>query len=441
MAELERQELSVRAERAVLVALETRDIRFEREPLQELASLASTAGAEVVGRMAQRRPAPDTTFYIGRGKAEELRDLVRALDADVVIFDADLKPAQVRQLEELTQIKVIDRTELILDIFATRARTTQAKLQVELAQLEYAFPRLRAMWKHLERIEGGIGARGPGEQQLESDRRIVRKRIESLRKSLLRIEDRTEREIRHRSEFLTISIVGYTNAGKSTLMNALTDAGAFVEDRLFATLDTRTRLWEIARGRRAFLSDTVGFIRDLPHHLVASFHATLAEAREAHLLLHVADVSHSDVLQQVESVEAVLREMGCQDKPRVTVLNKCDIVRGHEGRVILDGKLPETVLVSARTGAGLEELRERVAGFVDSRSERSRISWAAGDGRILPYLSEHATILEHGYSDSTEFARVQALPAVLGKLHKLFEGVRFEEGYRPRGEDDGPAGE
>jgi len=428
MADLERTDLSVRTERAVLAAVETANSHFEEAPLVELGSLARTAGARVVGRIVQNRSAPDGATYLGSGKAHQLKELVGAVDADVIIVDGDLAPAQVRNLEELCRVKVIDRTELILDIFATRAKSAQAKLQVELAQLEYSLPRLKAMWKHLERLEGGIGSRGPGEQQLEVDRRLVRKRISMLRDKLKGIESRTARQVQSRNEFLSVGLVGYTNAGKSTLMNALTDAGAFVENRLFATLDTRTRLWELDGTRKVFLSDTVGFIRQLPHDLVASFHATLAEARQADLLLHVVDVSHPDVLHQVDSVEEVLDETECSGRPYIVVMNKCDLADSTTHRVILQSRYADSVLVSARTGEGLDALRRRIADFVDARSTHARMSWPAGDGRVFPFLNEHAIVLDHGFQDVREYAKVLAQPSVLGRMPKMFKGLSFEEG-------------
>ena len=263
-------------------------------PLEELEGLAEAAGTRVVGKLTQRREAPDATTYLGKGKVEELAALAHAEMADVIIFDNDLSPGQTRNLEKATGLKVLDRTELILDIFASRAQTHEARLAVELAQLEYPMPRLKRMWTHLSRQgQGGVGLRGPGEKQLEVDRRLAEKRISDLRKQLRAIEHRRQREVAARRTQMTVSLVGYTNAGKSTLLNALTGADVFTKDLLFATLDTRTRRWQLPGWGPVLLSDTVGFIRDLPHHLIASFQATLEEARQANLLLHVADASQS----------------------------------------------------------------------------------------------------------------------------------------------------
>ncbi len=282
------------------------------DPLDELRSLATTAGALVVGGLCQRRLKINPATYIGKGKVQELTEQAEAVEADVIVFDNDLSPPQIRNLEKATKIKVLDRSELILDIFATRARTAEARLQVELAQLEYALPRLRQMWSHLGRAAAGIGTRGPGETQLEEDRRLVDLRIRDLKTRLHEVQARKEREVASRREEHTVSLVGYTNAGKSTLMNALTGAGVYVEDKLFSTLDTRTRQWHIKDlGCRVLLSDTVGFIRDLPHHLVASFRkATLEEARQARLLMHVVDASNPHAEEHIKAVKKVTRRAG-----------------------------------------------------------------------------------------------------------------------------------
>ena len=290
MIELQRTD-SVASEAAVLVGVLLNGRSTEEHPLEELEGLATTAGARVVGSLTQKREAPDVTTYLGSGKVEELQRLAAAADADVVIFDNDLAPSQTRNLEKTIGVKVLDRTELILDIFASRAQTHEVRLAVELAQLQYSLPRLKRMWTHLSRIKGGIGMRGPGEKQLEVDRRLVEKRIHDLSNELSTIQRRKERQVAARNDRMTVSLVGYTNAGKSTLMNALTEADVLADDKLFATLDTRTRRWQLPGWGPVLLSDTVGFIRDLPHHLIASFKATLEEARQADLLLHVADAS------------------------------------------------------------------------------------------------------------------------------------------------------
>src|SRR5262245_13938652 len=298
--DLQREELTVQRERAILVGVALPDRPWLTEdPLEEIRGLAESANANIVGGLTQKRHDLIPGTYIGKGKLQELAELTQAVDADVVIFDNDLSPAQTRNLEKATSIKVLDRSELILDIFASRARSAEARLQVELAQLEYSLPRLKNLWTHLGRIKGGIGLRGPGETQLEEDRRLVDLRIRDLKHKLGEVQARKEREVRSRREEHTVSLVGYTNAGKSTLMNRLTGAGVYVEDKLFSTLDTRTRQWHLKDWGRVLLSDTVGFIRDLPHHLVASFKATLEETRQARLLLHVVDASSPASEEQI----------------------------------------------------------------------------------------------------------------------------------------------
>jgi GTP-binding protein HflX len=401
-----RDELSVHLERAFLVsvALPHRPWTGD-DPLEELRGLATTAGATVVGSLMQKRQRIIPGSYIGKGKVEELTLQVQVSDADVVIFDNDLSPAQVRNLEKATGIKVLDRSEIILDIFATRARSVEARLQVELAQLEYALPRLRKMWTHLSRYEGGIGMRGPGETQLEEDRRLVDLRIRDLKRRLVEVQARKQREVRSRFEEHTVSLVGYTNAGKSTLMNALTGAGVLAEDKLFSTLDTRTRQWRLADWGRVLLSDTVGFIRDLPHHLVASFKSTLEEARQARLLLHVVDASNQQAEQQIEAVNKVLQELGCGGKPTLLVLNKTDRLKDRSYLDVLQSQHRRTIAVSAATGQGLDALADAViealsADFVDVEVEMD-----AGNGRVHAYLSAHAEIYRQQYENNRVLLR------------------------------------
>ncbi len=360
MSELKRTHLSVRQERAVLVGVILPKSNADpRDPLGELSSLADTAGAKVVGQVLQRRHRVDAGTYVGSGKVIEIADLAIREEADVIIFDNDLTPGQVGALERMVNkhaesprgegIKVLDRSELILDIFATRARTHEAKLQVELAQMQYTYPRLTQMWGHLERIAGGapagIGTRGPGEQQLEIDRRLVRKRIGRLKDEIAKVQRRKTREVAQRTAgHFTICIVGYTNAGKSTLFNTLTAAGTYADDKLFATLDTKTRNWKVDRGIEVLISDTVGFVRDLPHNLVASFKATLEEAVHADLLLHVLDVGHPHAAQQFDSVHEVLAQIGVEEKPEILLLNKIDTPEGEanfpEWRTLHPGAIP-----------------------------------------------------------------------------------------------------
>ncbi len=402
------------AERAVLVGLllPGKDYAGTRyDPLAELASLTTSAGAAVVGRLVQRREKPCATMYIGRGKAGELAEYAQEKDADIIIFDGDLSPSQIREIEKLTERRVIDRTELILDIFARRARTSAARLQVELAQLEYTAPRLRGMWTHLERIAGagggtsagavgGIGTRGPGERQIEIDRRLVRKRVSFLKRKLAEIDRRKLREVQSRRDFVTIGLVGYTNAGKSTLMNALTGADAFVEDKLFATLDTKTRRWDLGGGQIALLSDTVGFVRDLPHHLVASFKATLEETIHSDLLIHVIDAASHDAIGQIKAVSNVLDDLGCHDIPVIEVLNKMDAVDDQSAAHVLRLSMADAVEVSALTGEGIDSLCERVLEHVRTKFATITIEADTANGKLMAYISQHGHILGQEYEGS-----------------------------------------
>jgi GTP-binding protein HflX len=375
-----------RAERALLVGHAGRGGAGAQDlgrSLDELGLLADTAGAKVVGRLAQRRGTIHPARFLGKGKVEELKDLAVERDADLVVFDDDLTPAQVRNLEQTLARKVIDRSELILDIFAKRARTRESRLQVELAQLEYTLPRLTGMWKHLERQAGGIGTRGPGETQLETDRRLVRERIARLKRELGAVERERETQRRRRRREFRAALVGYTNAGKSTLFNALTRSDVFVENRLFATLDATTRQM-VSRDRQvALVTDTVGFIRKLPHHLVASFHSTLVEAIEADLLLHVVDASDPAHPNHVRAVEQVLADLEVRPVETRIVFNKVDRV-DEDARAGLAASDPDAFLVSALVGDGLDTLRRFVWGMAAGHAAdaaRARLRAAAGNGR------------------------------------------------------------
>ncbi len=375
-------------ERAFLVAAEVKghDGWSTQSSLDELAQLAETAGAEVVGRTIQRLDQPNPATYIGKGKVQEVGAERGACGYTLVIFDDELTPSQQRNLEELLKVKVVDRTALILDIFARRAKTREARLQVELAQLEYLLPRLAGQWSHLERLGGGIGTRGPGETQIETDRRLIRNRIARLRAQIedVRSHRALYRRRRARQGVQVAALVGYTNAGKSTLMNALSGAGVLAEDRLFATLDPITRRIRLPDGQVVLLTDTVGFIQKLPTQLVAAFRATLEELSDAALLLHVVDITDPNAADQAEAVEQTLQALGVAEKPRITVLNKVDRLRTPDGEPIAslddvreaDGELEpraDVVLVSAELRWGLDELRaamaEAFAGTLQAESE------------------------------------------------------------------------
>lgn len=415
MIELDRTQ-SVASESAVLVSVILPEYQYLSDPLEELEGLAETAGTRVVGRMTQKREKPDVGTYLGRGKVEELQRLVEALDADLVIFDNDLSPGQVRNLEKTLNVKVLDRTELILDIFATHAQTYEARLAVELAQLEYSLPRLKRMWTHLSRIKHGVGMRGPGEKQLEEDRRLVEKRINDLRRDLGKIERRKEREVASRRDLRTVSLVGYTNAGKSTLMNALTGAGVKAEHQLFATLDTRTRRWQLPKWGPVLLSDTVGFIRNLPHRLIASFKATLEEARQADLLLHVADASNDAVFDQITAVYRVLEEIGIEEKDALLVVNKVDALPDH-GRVdSILRRYPNAVPVSAKSGEGLDRLAHAVSEELSRSFHNVDVEMGVSNGRLMAYLSRHGEVLSKRFSGNRMIIHCRMPEEFLGKI-------------------------
>jgi len=398
----QREQFSVASEKAVLVsvALPDRPWGNEADPCDEIRGLVESAGAVVAGELTQKRHDVQLATYIGTGKVDELHELVESAGADVVVFDNDLSPAQARNLEQALGVKVLDRSELILDIFATRARTAESKLQVELAQLEYSLPRLKQMWSHLSRQKGGgIGLRGPGETQLESDRRLVGNRIRDLKHKLEQVLARKEREVQSRVEEHTISLVGYTNAGKSQLMNTLTKAGVYVKNQLFSTLDTRTRQWRIRDWGRVLLSDTVGFIRDLPHHLVASFKATLSEARHAKLLLHVVDASSPQAEDHIKAVVAVLKELDCADKPTLLVLNKIDKLQDRSLLAVLEAHHPRAVAVSGLTGEGVAALEDAVMDALAEEFAEAEIVTDSGNGRVLAFLNAHAEVYRQEFRD------------------------------------------
>jgi GTP-binding protein HflX len=385
-------------ERALLVglALGRRDRARTESSLEELALLARSAGARVVGTVLQERARRDPATLVGRGKAEEVKQACEERDADVVILDEDLAPAQQRNLEQAVERKTLDRTQLILDIFARRARTREGRLQVELAQLDYLLPRLAGKGVLLSRLGGGIGTRGPGETKLETDRRRIRQRIQSIKREIehLRRERLTRREARGRHEAPVVALVGYTNAGKSTLFNALTRAGAVVSDQLFMTLDPLVRKVRLGPGRDVLLVDTVGFIQKLPHPLVAAFRATLEEVRQADLLLHVVDASAPGVEEREAAVESVLKEIGAGERPRLLVLNKADRALAERLRALVEAR-PGAAVVSSLTGAGLDGLLSTVASRLDLEPRLVRLSFSAGDRRGVAGVYAAGRVLAH----------------------------------------------
>ncbi|HEX2837578.1 MAG TPA: GTPase HflX [Phycisphaerales bacterium] len=417
----ERESLEVQSEKAVLAAVRLPGSTYDqRDPFGELRALAEQAGALVVGELQQRLERPVAGTFMGVGKIEELKNLCAELGSKTIIFDHDLSPRQISNIEKATLCKVVDRSELILDIFASRATTNEAKLQVELAQLEYTAPRLRAMWSHLERISGGVGSRGPGEMQIEIDRRLVADRKVALKRDLEVIQARRRREVQARKrEHFTVGIVGYTNAGKSTLFNSLTAGGAYADNRLFATLVTRTRQWDVGPGISVMLSDTVGFVRDIPHHLVASFKATLEEATHADLLLIVLDISDpaaelhyntvtstlDELMAEVAETENVGGEKGWKPPPRILLLNKADRVQDNRDVLVwqrkVDGAMPLCAL-PPRAGdpapTGQEELRRLVLEYAQGGVETFDVTVPLEDAKTISLIERQGQVLSRDYA-------------------------------------------
>jgi GTP-binding protein HflX len=423
-------------EKAFLVAVDTGvDAGWSAaDSLTELANLAATAGAEVVGAEWQNRRHVDPNWYVGRGKAEELVAARHETGFDLLVADDELSPGQQKALEELVKVKVIDRSRLILDIFAQHARTHEGRLQVELAQLEYQLPRLTRLWTHLSRTGGGIGTRGPGESQLETDRRIIRERIKKMRGRVEQVREQRSTAARGRDRRLlpTVSIVGYTNAGKSTLLNALVgEEVALAEDKLFATLDPTTRLVKLGDGQTAIVTDTVGFIHKLPHQLVDAFRATLEEVNRADVLIEVVDAADGHIAEHRTTVQAVLDELGAGAKPRVVVFNKVDLVE----RAARDGSTPAptiagSVFVSARTGYGLDALRAEIAALLATLWVDVDVAVPYAAGELLARVRERGTVdLEYREYDVRVVGRVA--PALAGELRAASERWRDAA-------DDGP---
>lgn len=381
-------------EKAVLIAVDTGEYDCDIS-LDELEELAETAGAEVVGRMSQKRDKPDSGTFLGSGRLEELGDFCKNNEVDLVIADSELAPAQLRNIEKATDVRVIDRTTLILDIFAERARSNEGKLQVELAQLRYSLPRLMGQGTKLSRLGGGIGTRGPGETKLESDRRHIRRRIKALEDEFDALEKRRSlaRARREKDGVETVVIVGYTNAGKSTLMNTLTEAGVLAQDKLFATLDPTSRALVLPDGRRVMLIDTVGFIRRLPHHLVEAFKSTLEEAVCAKVILNVCDASDPECAEHLKVTNDLLEELGCSGKPIIPVFNKCDLPQADEAAM----RLPGAVNISALEGKGLDELLDAVAKALPPTRAKAKLLIPYSDGAAAAALRKDGVITAEDY--------------------------------------------
>lgn len=411
-------------ERAILVALITKDINRDivEEHLDELEELALTAGADTIIKVVQDRYAMDPAFYVGKGKAEEIKQLVETNEAGIVIFDDDLSPVQLRNLERLIERKIVDRSALILDIFASRARTKEAKTQVELAQLQYMLPRLTRAWTHLSKQYGGIGTKGPGETQIETDRRIIRNRISHLKEKLLKIETHRDTQSAGRKDSVRISLVGYTNAGKSTLFNQLTKADVFAEDKLFATLDSTTRSFDLNKNQEVLLSDTVGFIRKLPPHLVASFKSTLNEVRDADIILHVIDMSHDYYEDHINVVEETLKDLKCDTKIQLKVFNKVDAVKNKEKIEYIKNRYSSGAIISAQRGINISYLKNKITEVIEEAFVEENIDLDLADTKTAAKIHSLAEVLSTKYDDSLMHIKYKAKKENSDKIKKMVHG-------------------
>lgn len=402
-------------EKAVLAGVDCGEYDAESS-IDELEELAKSAGADVAAKVIQKRERPNPATYLGEGKLAEIKQMCENLEANLLIFDCELTPSQQRNIENLTDLKVVDRTELILDIFARRARSREGKLQVELAQLNYRISRLGGQGKMLSRLGGGIGTRGPGESKLESDKRHIRRRIYALENELKEVEKRRNfmRARRHKNGVNTVAIVGYTNAGKSTLMNSLTGAGVLAQDKLFATLDPTARALSLPDGRKVMLVDTVGFISRLPHQLVEAFKSTLEEAVGADIILNVCDASNPDCREQVKVTTSLLNELGCEQTPIITVMNKCDLVP----EIYSIPALGNTVFISAKNAEGFDKLLEMTARLLPADTVRVKLLIPFSEGASLAKLREHSAVHSESYTNEGTLVDLTAQKSVLKSFEK-----------------------
>ncbi|HMN17695.1 MAG TPA: GTPase HflX [Ignavibacteriaceae bacterium] len=412
-------------ERAMLVAIDTKEFSKEvvEEHLNELEELANTAGAETIFKIVQSKARIDAAFYIGKGKAEELSQLVELNDIDIVIFDDDLSPVQARNLENLFKRKVIDRSGLILDIFATRAKTKEAKTQVELAQLQYMLPRLTRAWTHLSKQYGGIGTKGPGETQIETDRRIIRTRIAHLKEKLSQIESQRSTQNAARKNTTRIALAGYTNAGKSTLFNLLTSADVFAEDKLFATLDSTTRSLEVHDTEKIIITDTVGFIRKLPPQLVASFKSTLSEVREADIIFHIIDASHPFYEDQLKVVDETLKEFGSKDKQVIKIFNKIDLISDKAKIDFIRNSHKDCLMISAKRGINISLLKTKLNEIVENSFVSEKVVLGLTESKKVSQIHSLAEVLETKYDEDGIKIHYKTSKQNADKLKKIIYGT------------------
>lgn len=399
-----------------------------QEHLEELALLTDTAGGIPIAKVLQQRNRPDVSSYVGKGKLNEIKGQMSALKAKTIIFDDDLSPTQIRNVEKVTNAKVLDRSALILDIFAARAQTAAAKNQVELAQLQYLLPRLTRYWTHLSRQSGGIGTKGPGETQIETDRRIIGQRIGVLKSKLEKLDKQRTTQRKSRDNMTRVSLVGYTNAGKSTLMNALTNSGVFAENRLFATLDSTVRRHQL-RSHEILLSDTVGFIRKLPHHLVQSFKSTLDEVREADLLIHLVDGSSSMVHEYIEVVQQTLKELKSIKKQTLLVFNKVDCI-DDEQYEMLRGEYPNALYISAVRGIGLSQLEEAIEQKIESNYKQVDIDIPIQAYKAVAFIHEHAHVDNEEYTGEFVHISCRMDEKDFKQLSKMLDTIEYSIGNR-----------
>lgn len=429
---MEWTELEEKAERALLVSLDTGEYDAQAS-LDELYELVRSAGADPVLSVMQKRPAPDTAFCVGTGMAEEIAETCRVQEIDLLVFDRELTPTQIRNIEEKTGVHTVDRTMLILDIFAQRARSSEGKLQVELAQLKYMLPRLTGKGVELSRLGGGVGTRGPGETKLESDRRHIRRRISALREQLEQVEKRREQVRRRREKdgVITVALVGYTNAGKSTLMNLLTQAGVLAEDRLFATLDPTARALKLPGGKTVMLIDTVGLVRRLPHHLVQAFRSTLEQAAEADIILNVCDASSPEARVHLDVTETLLAELGCGDRPVIPVMNKCDLVPALMDMPVAGN----AVRISALHGKGIDSLLAAIEEALPVKMQMAELLLPFEQAGLAARIRREGEILEEEYVPEGLQLRASIPPELLSLIAPYRTDSQTEEGAETEPEE------